>query len=71
MPQISKQHPTRAPSSNSGSILDRAVPVGKMAATPIKLLIYGVNRVGKTTFACCAAKPLLLLSFEPAQAGSW
>ena len=69
MPQISKQHPTRAPSSNSGSILDRAVPVGKLPTTPLKVLMYGANRAGKTTFACCAAKPLLLVSFEPAVSG--
>lgn len=40
-----------------------------MEEVPLKLLIYGQNRVGKTTLACQFPKPLLILSFEPCHSG--
>ncbi len=33
------------------------------------MVIYGANRVGKTTLACQFPKPLLLISFEPNRTG--
>ena len=33
------------------------------------MLLYGRNRIGKTTLACKFPKPLLLLSLEPTQTG--
>lgn len=34
-----------------------------------KVVIYGLNRVGKTSMACEWPKPLLLVSFEPGRTG--
>ena len=51
------------------SVLSRAVDVSTVSTPYIKINIYGVNRVGKTTLACTFPKPLLLISFEPAEAG--
>jgi hypothetical protein len=52
-----------------GSILARAVPVEQIDTDFIKFVLYGQNRVGKTTLACQFPKPLLLVSFEPSQSG--
>lgn len=71
MPQITKQSPfdkARKPSSN-GSILSRAIAVDEIVDDYIKMVIYGVNRVGKTTLSCQFPKPLLLISYESGQAG--
>jgi hypothetical protein len=57
-----------APSSN-GDVLSTAIPVGELLDYWIKMVIYGRNRVGKTTLACCFGKPLLLIAFEPNQTG--
>lgn len=73
MPQINRQAPAVAnprPLLN-GSILARAVPVASTPRAPVKLLIYGGNRTGKTTLACQAAKPLLIISCEPAMSGGY
>lgn len=35
----------------------------------MKVLLYGGNRVGKTTLACKFPKPILLVSFEPVMSG--
>lgn len=59
-------HPTPPPSPN-GSILSRAGWSSDPA--PLRLVVYGNNRVGKTTLACQFPKPLLLVSFEPSQTG--
>ena len=50
-------------------LLDRAVPVSELADDFIKMVIYGENRVGKTTLACQFPKPLLLVAMEPNKSG--
>lgn len=72
---------TPAPQRPTGSILAQAVPVSSIETEYIKICIYGQNRVGKTTLACGRIekgkyiegsgfpKPLLLVSFEPAETG--
>lgn len=47
-------------------MLERAIAVASMPIAPISILMYGKNRTGKTTVACQAEKPLLVVSFEPA-----
>lgn len=71
MPAITRQSPSKvvqAPSVN-GSILSRAVPVDQIEDQFVKMVIYGANRVGKTTLACDFPKPLLLVTFEPNKTG--
>lgn len=68
MVTVTKQRPdgVRAAPAPNGSLLSRGVPVGDLARqTRISALIYGINRVGKTTLACQFEKPLALISFEP------
>ena len=75
MPTINKQ--TAKPAGNGpapkpaprGGILGKAVSVSELPVAPLKLLLYGGNRVGKTTLACQFPKPLLLVSFEPMVSG--
>jgi len=50
-------------------ILARAVPVSDLKDEWIHMLLYGRNRVGKTTLACQFPKPLLLIAIEPTQTG--
>ena len=69
MPSITKQHPTKVVKKQTGSILNRARPVAEMRAEYTRMVCYGDNRVGKTTFGCTWPKPLLLVSYEPAEAG--
>jgi hypothetical protein len=72
MPTVAKTVMTSKPATNkplSGSILSRAVDVSTVSTPWLKINIYGGNRVGKTTLACTFPKPLLLVSFEPADAG--
>lgn len=70
MPQVQKQVPPSAPVKRaSGSVLSKAIAVGDLPNSFIKLCIYGKNRVGKTTLSCQFEKPALLISFEPAQSG--
>lgn len=52
-----------------GSVLSEAIPVGALPDDWIKMVIYGPNRVGKTTLACEFPKPLLLVCFEPTVTG--
>lgn len=49
--------------------LSRFVPIEQIAEQPLKICIYGQNRVGKTTWACRLPKPLALISFEPSPDG--
>lgn len=69
MPAITPQTPPRKaaarPPAKPGSMLSQAVPVGEVSDDFIKMVIYGVNRVGKTTLACQWPKPLLLVACEP------
>lgn len=81
MPSISKDQmepgrskvpnlkPTTRPTFRNGTILSEVVPVNTLEEAPIKALIYGNNRVGKTTLGAQFPKPLLLISFEPAANG--
>jgi len=74
-PVVRKDNPTPQQNSKPISnkpltgILSQAIPVQQLQKPKIKMLIYGQNRVGKTTLACTFPKPLLLVSFEPAEAG--
>lgn len=52
-----------------GSVLSRAIPVGDIRDSWIKMLLYGGNGIGKTTLACQFPKPLLLLSYERCPSG--
>lgn len=45
------------------------VPVDQVFDDFIKMVVYGQNRVGKTTLACGWPKPLLLIAMEPNNTG--
>lgn len=69
-----KQLPTGPPATPigngvSGNLLSQAIPVQAMKEDYINMVLYGANRVGKTTLACCFPKPLLIVSFEPGNTG--
>lgn len=61
--------PPNKPKTFSGSILSTAVPTTSLSEQFIKVLLYGRNRVGKTTLACQFPKPLLIVSAEPDETG--
>lgn len=67
MPSVTKQiHNQRTAPAINGSLLSRGVPVEQLDEVQrVTALIYGINRVGKTTLACQFEKPLALISFEP------
>lgn len=74
MPQIQKQNAKPKPSNGAakrpaGGILSRAVAAADLARSPLKVLLYGANRTGKTTLACQFTKPLLLITFEQTATG--
>ena len=73
MPPVTTKQTPPPPKVNgrgkAGGILSRAVPVAEMEESPIHMLLYGRNRVGKTTLACQFPKPLLLISVEPSLTG--
>lgn len=70
MPRLTKETPNGAqPKLSADDILSEAINVSDMQDDYIKFLLYGINRVGKTTLACQFPKPLLLVSFEPASSG--
>lgn len=73
MPKIEQQkgavNGKAAPARPAGSILSQAIDVGDLEEEFIKMVIYGQNRVGKTTLACTFPKPLLLISLEPNMTG--
>lgn len=72
MPKVERQvMPTvnDKPRGKPGSILAKARPAASMPEAVHKLLIYGANRVGKTTLACKFPKPLLLIDVEPGSSG--
>ncbi len=73
-PVTTRQMPTNSTRSSQTSgvkagILARAVDVEDVDLPYPSILMYGGNRVGKTTVACKFEKPLLLVSFEPAESG--
>lgn len=71
MPSIKRQrtHDTSSngqPPAPPGSLLARGAPVSDLLERLRQtVLIYGLNRIGKTTLACQWQKPLALISFEP------
>lgn len=69
MPRISKQQSNGQQQAPQGSILSRAIPVEELEVSYVKMVLYGQNRVGKTTLACQFPKPLLLVSYEPTRSG--
>jgi AAA domain-containing protein len=77
MPQVTKQvianqpktRPTNGQPSRAGSVLQEARSVSEVSTNYVKILLYGVNRCGKTHLACTFPKPLLLVSFEPSDTG--
>ncbi len=74
MPVIEKQtiRPNTVPvkaKAPTGSVLSEAIDVSQLTEEYVKLVLYGQNRVGKTTLACQAPKPLLLVAFEPDRTG--
>lgn len=69
MPAVTKTTMKTSSKPSSSSILEKAVDVSTVSTPYIKINIYGGNRVGKTTLACTFPKPLLLISFELAEAG--
>lgn len=68
MPKVTRQRPNDRP-RDDGSVLGGAIEIGDIEEVPIKICLYGQNRVGKTTLACLFPKPLLLVSFEPTRSG--
>ncbi len=74
MPKIDKQAPPvnrlppPSPNGTGGSMLDQAVDVATLTG-PLRMTIYGTNKVGKTTLACQFKKPILIVSFEPRPTG--
>lgn len=82
MPSVTKQTVSRPPttpvrtptpiSRSSGptaGLLGRATAVQALRRAPMRVLVYGQNRVGKTTLAAQFPKPLVLVSFEPSRSG--
>lgn len=69
MPKITRQRANDKTPSKTGSVLDEAIPVEDLEDDFIKMVIYGINRVGKTTLACKFPKPLLLVGMEPTKTG--
>lgn len=69
MPVVGRQIANQKKSVQNGSILSSVVPVVELVEDWIKFVLYGRNRVGKTTLACKFPKPLLLISFEPGATG--
>lgn len=68
MPSINKQKNV-VKAAPKGSVLSEAIDLSELRTSFIKMLLYGKNRTGKTTLACQADKPLLLVSFEPNKTG--
>lgn len=67
MPQVQRQTAQAKPKNKeTGSILSEAISVSELENDFVKMVLYGQNRTGKTTLACQFPKPLLLISFEPA-----
>lgn len=51
------------------SLLSQAIDIGDLPDSPIHMLLWGRNGIGKTTFACKFPKPLLLIACEYAKTG--
>lgn len=59
----------RAVPKEDEDILSMGVPIEDMEEEPVHLLLYGRNRIGKTTLACEFPKPLALISLEAVKSG--
>jgi len=57
------------PTAASDDPFADAVPISELADDWNRVVLYGENRVGKTTLACQWPKPLLLLAMEPNRTG--
>lgn len=68
MPAITKQKNVAKPAPK-GSVLSEGIDVADIEDDFLKMLLYGRNRVGKTTLACKAKKPLALIALEPNKTG--
>lgn len=69
---VTKQNPTdngKPRTKLVGRLLDQAIDVADIEDIYIKMLLYGGNRVGKTTLAAQFTKPLLHVAFEMAPTG--
>jgi hypothetical protein len=53
-----------------GSILSTGIPIGDVAEFAVHMLLYGVNRIGKSTLACQFPKPLALVNCDVRENGS-
>lgn len=72
MPAVNKTLPPKpiaAKPSGNGSILSRSRPIKEVVDDHVHLLLYGRNRIGKSTLACEFPKPLYLIPLEPAPNG--
>lgn len=74
MPPVNRVRPPLRVAPRNGSpmnqsILSQFVPVDEAVDDSIHMLLYGKNRIGKTTFACQFPKPLYLCSIEPSKTG--
>lgn len=68
-PSTQQSQSQKGSTSSNGSLLSRAIDVSEIQDQFIKMVVYGINRVGKTTLACQWPKPLLLVGLEPANTG--
>lgn len=62
MPKIERQKPLPAKKAEKPGF--RPVPLTEHKNVGVRMLVYGMNGRGKTTFACTFPKPLLLVGFE-------
>tara|TARA_Y100000310_G_scaffold343502_1_gene451453 strand:- start:1076 stop:1948 length:873 start_codon:yes stop_codon:yes gene_type:complete len=56
--------------NNGQSIVDSITSVGDLPTSGVKMLITGPTKTGKTTLACSAPKPLLLIRPESVEDGA-
>lgn len=68
-PRPVKQVATGNAKALNGSLLSRGLDVKKLTDNLVKMIVYGVNRVGKTKLISTFPKPIALLSFEPSYTG--
>lgn len=69
MPVVNQSKPPVRVPPKAGSVLAKAKPIADVVDNSVHMILYGRNRIGKTTLACQFPKPMLLISTEPAQTG--
>ncbi len=74
MPNVNRQRPPaprQAPPAPNldGDILSTGVPSSAQVVGRVTAALYGRNRVGKTTLACCGEGPTAILSIDPSPGG--